>query len=415
MIKYCKRCLYPSNHPLNLIIDEDGICSGCRVHEEKNIINWEKKRSQFSNIVKEYKSNSGKNYDCIVPVSGASDSYYILHLVKNIYKMNPLVVTYNKQYNTKLGIRNLANLKDKFDVDVLTLTVDPYIVKKITRHTLRVFGSIYWHCIAGQTVFPVQVATRMKVPLIIWGCHQGLDQTGMFSHHDQVEMTRKYRKEHDLLGFEAEDLIEDIDGLTIQDVSQYIYPDNQEITNVGVRGIYLNNFFKWDSKTQHQLMVEKYDYGSYRQNRTYDTYNNSDCWNYNDLHDYIKFIKFGYSKVVDQVCRDIRLCHISRSKAIDIVNNYIFKKPKNSNLFFNWLGITKNAFNYVMDQHRNKDIWIRDENWNWTLKKDFLVNSYFKYPEEKVEEPILVEGFENNNNKFSSDDDDSYILIGKGC
>ena len=415
MIKYCKRCLYPSNHPLNLIIDEDGICSGCRVHEEKNIINWEKKRSQFSNIVKEYKSNSGKNYDCIVPVSGASDSYYILHLVKNIYKMNPLVVTYNKQYNTKLGIRNLANLKDKFDVDVLTLTVDPYIVKKITRHTLRVFGSIYWHCIAGQTVFPVQVATRMKVPLIIWGCHQGLDQTGMFSHHDQVEMTRKYRKEHDLLGFEAEDLIEDIDGLTIQDVSQYIYPDNQEITNVGVRGIYLNNFFRWDSKTQHQLMVKKYDYGSYFQNRTYDTYNNSDCWNYNDLHDYIKFIKFGYSKVVDQVCRDIRLCHISRSKAIDIVNNYIFKKPKNSNLFFNWLGITKNAFNYVMDQHRNKDIWIRDENWNWTLKKDFLVNSYFKYPEEKVEEPILVEGFENNNNKFSSDDDDSYILIGKGC
>ena len=264
-------------------------------------------------------------------------------------------------------------------------------------------------------MFPVQVATRMKVPLIIWGCHQGLDQTGMFSHHDQVEMTRKYRKEHDLLGFEAEDLIEDIDGLTIQDVSQYIYPDNQEITNVGVRGIYLNNFFRWDSKTQHQLMVKKYDYGSYFQNRTYDTYNNSDCWNYNDLHDYIKFIKFGYSKVVDQVCRDIRLCHISRSKAIDIVNNYIFKKPKNSNLFFNWLGITKNAFNYVMDQHRNKDIWIRDENWNWTLKKDFLVNSYFKYPEEKVEEPILVEGFENNNNKFSSDDDDSYILIGKGC
>ena len=83
MIKHCKRCLYPSNHPLNLLIDEDGICSGCRIHEEKNIINWDKKKTNFSDIVKEYKSNSGKNYDCIVPVSGASDSYYILHIVKS--------------------------------------------------------------------------------------------------------------------------------------------------------------------------------------------------------------------------------------------------------------------------------------------------------------------------------------------
>ena len=68
-------------------------------------------------------------------------------------------------------------------------------------------GSIYWHCIAGQTVFPVQIACKFKIPLIIWGAHQGVDQVGMFSHTDEVEMTRKYRKEHDLMGYEAEDLL----------------------------------------------------------------------------------------------------------------------------------------------------------------------------------------------------------------
>jgi hypothetical protein len=95
----------------------------------------------------------------------------------------------------------------------MTLTVNPETVKKITRATIRKMGSIYWHCIAGQTVYPVQVAVKFKIPLIIWGAHQGLDQVGMFSHLDEVEMTRKYRKEHDLMGFEAEDLISEFDNI----------------------------------------------------------------------------------------------------------------------------------------------------------------------------------------------------------
>ena len=42
-MKYCSRCLYPQDHPLNLIIDEQGICSGCRVHEEKDSLDWSKR------------------------------------------------------------------------------------------------------------------------------------------------------------------------------------------------------------------------------------------------------------------------------------------------------------------------------------------------------------------------------------
>ena len=38
MIKYCKRCLYPSNGKPTIIFDEEGICSGCRYHEKRQ--NW---------------------------------------------------------------------------------------------------------------------------------------------------------------------------------------------------------------------------------------------------------------------------------------------------------------------------------------------------------------------------------------
>jgi len=199
----CTRCLYTALHPLHLTFDEEGICSGCRVHEEKDRLDWAERGKKLATILEAYRSTSSRNYDCIVPVSGARDSHFIVHTVKRVYGMNPLLVTYNKHYNTDLGIRNLANLRRTFDCDIMTLTVSPDTVKKITRGTLRRLGSLYWHCLAGQTVWPVSMAVKLKIPLIVWGAHQGLDQVGMFSHLDEVEMTRKYRKEHDLMGLEA--------------------------------------------------------------------------------------------------------------------------------------------------------------------------------------------------------------------
>ena len=258
-MRYCKRCVYPENHPLNLTFDDEGICSGCRVHEEKDTLNWNERSEKLEQILNNYKNKSGDNYDCIIPVSGARDSYFIVHTIKNIYGLNPLLVTYNKQYNSNLGIRNLANLRIMFDCDLMTLTVNPESVKKITRATLRKFGSIYWHCIAGQTVYPVHTAVKFKIPLIIWGAHQGVDQVGMFSHLDEVEMTRKYRKEHDLMGYEAEDLIDEFDNISEEDITQFKYPDDKEIERVGVRGIYLNNYLRWDSRSQHELMIKKYN------------------------------------------------------------------------------------------------------------------------------------------------------------
>lgn len=203
----CKRCLYTTRHPLGLTLDEEGICSGCRIHEEKDALDWAGRWKRLEDLVAPYRITNGKAYDCIVPVTGGNDSYFIVHLVKERLGLNPLLVTYNKYFNTPLGIRNLANLRIRFNCDIIYQNVNPESVKKITRTTLREIGSIYWPCIAGQTAFPVQTAVRYKIPLIIWGAHQGLEQVGMFSHEHEVEMSRRYRKDHDLMGYEADDLL----------------------------------------------------------------------------------------------------------------------------------------------------------------------------------------------------------------
>ena len=416
-MRFCKRCLYPENHPLNITFDDDGICSGCRVHEEKDTLDWKPRGEKLKSILDEYRNTSGNNYDCIIPVSGARDSYFIVHTIKNVYGMNPLLVTYNKQYNTAVGIRNLANLRIQFDCDLMTLTVNPETVKKITRSTIRRMGSIYWHCLAGQTVYPVQAAVKFKIPLIVWGAHQGIDQVGMFSHLDEVEMTRKYRKEHDLMGIEAEDLIDDdLDFINEEDIIQYIYPDDKEIEQVGVRGIYLNNFIRWDSKAQHEEMIRSYNYESALQTRTFDTYNDVDCWNYSDIHDYIKFLKHGYGKVVDHASREIRLKRLTRSQGLEFVKKYHEKDPKNLNKFLEWIGITENASHLLMDQHRNPLIWRRNQDWEWVLKEDIIANisdtELDNIP--TIEEAYSKIEFILTESKESSDKKDEYILFGKG-
>ena len=236
----------------------------------------------------------------------------------------------------------------------------------------------------------------------------------MFSHHDEVEMSRKYRKEHDLMGYEAENLINSFDDISEFDIKPYVYPSNSEIEKIGIRGIYLNNYIRWDSKLQHEKMIKLYGYETAKQNRTYDYYNDIDCWNYNELHDYIKYLKCGYSKVLDHVCREIRLGHISRDMAINLVLHYSKKEPKNLKLFIDWLGVTKNSLNYLIDKHRSNKIWFRDADFNWQLKENGSILGHL-YKNNTDSKNISVKSiFEITDRKISKDIEDGYVLIGKG-
>ena len=415
-MNYCKRCLYSENHPLNITFDKEGVCSGCRVHEEKDELDWEERGKRLNNLFKDFRNKSGRSYDCIVPVSGARDSYFIVHIVKNVYKMNPLLVTYNKQYNTKTGIRNLAYLRTTFGCDMLTQTVSPKTVKKITRATLKKIGSMYWHCLAGQTVFPVQNAVRLKIPLIIWGAHQGCDQVGMFSHLDEVEMTRKYRKEHDLMGYEAEDLVGEDTGLTEDDVRAFVYPHDKELEKVGVRGIYLSNYMRWDSKRQHEEMINRYGYETLGQRRTFDVYNDVDCFHYSGIHDHIKYLKHGYGKVVDHATREIRLKRLTREEGIDFVERYetIQPDPGALKLFLDWIGLTKERLYDLIDSHRSSSVWKKVPGAKWQLndtikshKQDKGVDSVRLEKKGKCE-------FRLTTPKDPGSTEDEYVLIGRG-
>jgi N-acetyl sugar amidotransferase len=405
----CRRCLYTTGHALGLTLDAEGICSGCRVHEEKDRLDWGARWQFLQALVAPYRVASGRTYDCIVPVSGANDSHFIVHLVKERLGLNPLLVAYNKYFNTPLGIRNLANLRIRFNCDIVVQNVNPISVKKITRTTLRQFGSMYWHCIAGQTAFPVQTAVRYKVPLVVWGAHQGLEQVGMFSHEHEVEMTRRYRKDHDLMGREADDLLTIFDTLNEDDVWQYRYPEDADLHEVGVRGIYLGNYVRWDPKAQHERMVQTHGYKSARFERSFDTFDHVDCYNFLDLHDYLKLVKHGYSKVTDHASREIRHGRLTRDQALRLVHHHMQAPLRHIDLFCDWLGIDARALQFIVDCHRNPLHWQEDEPGRWSLRAGSEAEAQLAEPVSGSDGPAWLA-----TDALSLASQRKYISVGKG-
>lgn len=413
-VKFCTRCLYSNKHALGITFNGEGVCSGCQIHDEKNQLDWKFRLEKLKKIVRPYKSKTRKNYDCIVPVTGANDSYYIVHLVKNILGLNPLLVNYNKYFNTPIGISNLANLRIKFDLDIIFKNVNMRSVKKITKYSLLEYQNIYWHILAGHTVFPLEASIKHKVPLIIWGAHQGLEQVGMFSHKHEIEMTRRYRHDHDLFGTEADQLIKLENELKEEDIFQYRYPDDSTINSLGVRGIYLGNYFRWDPTNQHQMMIKKYGYKSAKLPRTFDTYDHIDCFNYMNLHDYLKISKCGYSKVTDHVCREIRHKRITREQGINLIKHYENIKIENLDIFAKWLDVDSNSLNFVLNRSKNEEFWQETDINKFEFKGP---SSYFPKLSEVNKNEInynLDMDFVSTNKIDLKQSTRKYILFGKG-
>jgi N-acetyl sugar amidotransferase len=340
MNQVCRRCLYPANHPLGISFDEEGICSGCRVHEEKDRLDWSDRGNQLARLLDGYRGRTRGRHDCIVPISGARDSFFIVHQVRKVYGLNPLLVVYNRHHNSRAGIYNIARLRTVFGCDIVTLTLSPNVVKRTMRATLARRGSFHWHALAGHTVFPVQQAANLKIPLIIWGAHQGLEQVGMFSHRDEAEMTRRYRHEHDLMGLEPEDMV-DREGMTEADLQPLFYPSDADLARSGVRGIYLGNYIRWDSKAQHEKMVDLYDYYMGALARTFDNYNDVDDLHFAGAHDVIKLRKHGYGKATDDACREIRFGRLTRDGGAALAQAYQSRPAPDFKGLANFIGMNE--------------------------------------------------------------------------
>jgi N-acetyl sugar amidotransferase len=344
------------------------------VAEQKDTIDWPLRWNWLVETLDEYRSSS--NYDVVIGVSGGKDSYYQVHVAREL-GLKPLLVTYHGNNYLPDGQYNLDRMRSVFDCDHIVVRPSEQVLIKMNRIGFRLQGDMNWHAHCGIFTVPIRIAVRYKVPLILWGEHGFMDLGGMYSMNDLVEFTAKHRLEHALRGYDWYDFTDEgldrlgrpelKEGLTAKDLLWAQYPTDDEIDAVGVRGVYLGNYVNWDGIVNAKLMVDKYDWRPAQTpfERTYRTVSNLDDMHENGIHDYLKFVKFGYGRGSDHSCKDIRAGRMTRAEGIQMVRRYDHVKPRRDlDRWLGYVGMTEREFDVTCDQFRDPRVWqAQDGQW----------------------------------------------------
>lgn len=377
-MKFCKKCLYPSTKP-QLQFDERGICSACNNYKLKDEVDWGKKKVDLLHILDKYKSKDGSKYDCIIPVSGGKDSTFQTYTIKETFGLNPLAVNFHPHDQTEIGRKNLENLK-QLGVDCIEFSANPLVYSKLAKFGLVELGDFQWPEHIGIFTIPVQVAVRYKIPLIIWGENPQLEYGQPTNIDTDTILDREWNEKN---GGYFLDKIKPKDmtkyGFKTKELIPYIYPSDDDIRRIGVTGIFLGSYIKWDLFKQLDFVKELgFSENDELKEGTYDKWENLDVY-FTVFHDYFKFLKYGFGRTTDHASIEIRYERITREQGIELVKKYEGKIPrKYLDKFLKSADISEQEFHDICDKFTNKEIFLTNE--DGSIKKDDEKNPILENP-----------------------------------
>lgn len=361
MLSYCVRCVMPSTKP-DLHIDEHGVCNACRAYENRKHVDWAARKNELSSILEKYRTKDG-GWDCIVPVSGGKDSTFQVIRVLQL-GLNPLCVTSSTCDLSPIGRENIENLK-RLGVDHMEFSPNPKVRSKLNRIGLTEVGDIAWPEHVGIFTIPVRAAVQFKIPLIIWGENSQNEYGGPAAAAENNVLTRRWLEEFGgLLGLRVSDL-SDAYGINVKDLIPYQYPSDEELQAVGVTGLFLGHYLEWDGLS-NLLISQAHGFKCFNGPVEGSMVNYENLDNHqHGVHDYFKFLKFGFSRATDIACLHVRRDRITREDAMSIVKERDGKFPwtylgKSLEDILAPLEMTIDEFITLCDRFTNKRIFKCD-------------------------------------------------------
>jgi len=319
-------------------------------------------------LKKHKKLNINNDYDCIVPVSGGKDSVYQTYLLKKVYKMRPLAITWKTPARTLQGEKNLNALKS-IGVDHVDFSINPKVINLIRKKSFIKFGdSSYLDHLCIYNLIP-NLALKFKIPLVVWGENPYFEYGGSKKNSTERTQNLTMIKKHDVLkNFSSEKWI----GGTIskKDITSFSTPNEGKLKLLGHEPIYLGYYFPWDIKINFAI-AKKVGFSARKAGPIMGLYSESDidCINI-VIHHYFKWLKFGFNRITDNASNEIRKGRMSREQAIKLAKKFDGAKPPKEYIshFCKQINITEDFFWKIANKFRNKKIWKRDEKKQWYIK-----------------------------------------------
>jgi N-acetyl sugar amidotransferase len=363
MIRYCKHCVMPDTKP-DLHFDEAGVCNACRNYERRKEVDWDKRRDELKVLLDRYRSKDGANYDCVIPVSGGKDStFQTIRMLE--MGLNPLCVTATTDHLTDIGRRNIENIKN-LGVDYIEISPNPVVRRRMNKLALTQVGDISWPEHVAIFTMPVRAAVQFGVPLLIWGENPQNEYGGPAASTQSNVLTRRWLEEFGgLLGLRVSDLVGQ-EGIEKRHLIPYSYPTDADLQRVGVTGLFLGHYLPWDGYA-NALIAQSHGF------ETYEKCVEGSMVNYENLdnaqtgiHDYFKFLKFGFGRATDLACMHLRRGRLSRVDALYATRRHDGKFP------WVYLGVPIEKVLEAIDMGLDEFIKVCDR---FTNKKLFVCDS----------------------------------------
>jgi len=354
-MRYCKKCVQPDTRP-GLVFDDEGICMACRFAEERKSIDWVRREEQLLKIAGWARKNAYEGFDCVVGVSGGKDSHFQALYAREQLGLKALLVNCAPDSITEVGRQNLENLV-QHGFDMISFRPNPKVMRAVTRRAFFEYGNFIKPSEYPLYAVSYQTALRFNIPLIIQGENPAatLGTVGFLEPSDDAW---GIRNSNTLGGGNASDWVQE--GIGLKDLLFYQFPKHSK-----TRAIYLGYYAEeWSYYGNTAFAVAKglkgrpghdpYLTGRLSPFSTVD----SDIQLVNQM---LKYYKFGFGFVTDEVCYDIRERGLARKDALRLVKAYDGRcDERYIHEFCEYIGITSERFWQVVDGLVNKKLFQKN-------------------------------------------------------
>jgi N-acetyl sugar amidotransferase len=123
----CKNCVMDTTDS-QIVFDQNGLCDHCSTYYKKTLPNWhtdERGQKQLQSVIEKIKrAGHGKDFDCIIGMSGGIDSSYLTYIAKVEMGLRPLVFHVDAGWNSQEAVNNIERLVDTLGLDLYTEVID---------------------------------------------------------------------------------------------------------------------------------------------------------------------------------------------------------------------------------------------------------------------------------------------------
>ncbi len=401
-VKYCKLCVISNQRPNSAVeyhhtkdskkktihFDENGICDACNFAlRKKEGINWEDREKQLRELCDKHRSKDG-SYDCIVPGSGGKDSFYASHILRTVYGMHPLTVTWAPHIYTDWGWKNFQSWIHAGH-DNLLMTPNGMVHRLLTRLAVDNLFHPFQAFMFGQKSLAPKMALLHNIPLVFYGENEAeygnpIGDTES-AKRDWSYFTSEDESKISLGGVSVADLKKSF-GLEQQDLIPYLPANPNAIEEKKIEVHYLGYYLKWHPQSCYYYAVENggFQASPERTPGTYSKYNSIDD-RIDDFHYHTTGIKFGIGRASYDAAQEIRSGDITREEGIALIKRFDHEFPQRfSEEIFKYLSITDKDFpiaskmfeepimtldyyNNLADSFRSPHLWMWDTN-TWKLR-----------------------------------------------